>query len=151
VSRKISGPIQKLRQAVRTIGGGNLEHRAEITTGDELEDLAQEFNDMTEALQTSYATLEEKVKERTEEPGALYEVTTAVNKSLDLQTILRAVIDKITGIFQFETTRIFLFNAEMEQMDCELRLKSTRSTGPKCIPSKEVTVSLAESSSPASQ
>src|ERR671913_1137745 len=62
VSRKISRPIQELRQAVRTIRGGNLEHRAEITTGDEVEDLAQEFNDMTEALQTSYATLEQKVK-----------------------------------------------------------------------------------------
>ena len=55
LSRKISRPIQELRQAVRTIRGGNLEHRAEITTGDEVEDLAQEFNDMTEALQTSYA------------------------------------------------------------------------------------------------
>ena len=117
VSRKISRPIQELRQAVRTIRGGNLEHRAEITTGDEVEDLAQEFNDMTEALQTSYATLEQKVKQRTEETGALYEVTTAVNKSLDLQTILQAVIDKITGIFHFETTRIFLFNAEMEQIE----------------------------------
>jgi signal transduction histidine kinase len=117
VSRRISRPIQELRQAVRTIRAGNLEHRAEITTGDEVEDLAQEFNDMTEALQTSYATLEQKVKQRTEETGALYEVTTAVNKSLDLQTILQAVVDKITGIFQFETTRVFLFNAEMEQME----------------------------------
>jgi signal transduction histidine kinase len=117
VSRKISRPIQELRQAVRTIRGGNLEHRAEITTGDEVEELAQEFNDMTEALQTSYATLEQKVKQRTEETGALYEVTTAVNKSLDLQTILQAVIDKITGIFQFEATRIFLFDAEMAQME----------------------------------
>ncbi|HEX6437885.1 MAG TPA: GAF domain-containing protein [Candidatus Binatia bacterium] len=117
VSRKISRPIQELRQAVRTIRGGNLEHRAEITTGDEVEDLAQEFNDMAEALQTSYATLEQKVRQRTEETAALYEVTTAVNKSLDLQIILQAVIDKITGIFQFETTRIFLFNAEMEQME----------------------------------
>lgn len=117
LSRRISRPIQELRQAVRTIRGGNLDHRAEITTGDEVEDLAQEFNDMTKALQTSYATLEQKVKQRTEETGALYEVTTAVNKSLDLQTILQAVIDKITAIFQFETTRIFLFNAEMEQME----------------------------------
>ena len=61
--------------------------------------------------------MEQKVKQRTEETGALYEVTTAVNKSLDLQTILQAVIDKIIAIFQFETTRIFLFNAEMEQME----------------------------------
>jgi transcriptional regulator with GAF, ATPase, and Fis domain len=41
----------------------------------------------------------------------------AVSRSFDLQTILQAVIDKIIAIFQFETTRIFLFNAEMEQME----------------------------------
>ena len=84
LSRRISRPIQELRQTVRTIRGCNLDHRAEITTGDELEDLAE----VTEALQISYATLEQKVKQRTEETSALYEVTTAVNKSLNLQTIL---------------------------------------------------------------
>ena len=67
LSRRISRPIQELRQTVRTIRGCNLDHRAEITTGDELEDLAE----VTEALQISYATLEQKVKQRTEETSPL--------------------------------------------------------------------------------
>ena len=83
VSQKITRPIQELRQNVATIGAGNLEHRANIKTGDEIEELAVEFNNMTDALQNSYATLEQKVDQRTKEISALYSVTTAVNESLD--------------------------------------------------------------------
>ena len=82
VSQKITRPIQELRQNVATIGAGNLEHRADIKTGDEIEELAVEFNKMTDALQNSYATLEQKVDQRTKEISALYSVTTAVNQSL---------------------------------------------------------------------
>jgi signal transduction histidine kinase len=117
VSQKITRPIQELRQDAARIGAGNLEHRTNIKTGDEIEELATEFNKMTGALQNSYATLEQKVEQRTKEISALYEVTTEVNQSLALEDILRAVIAKITEIFRFETTRIFLFNDEMEELE----------------------------------
>ena len=117
VSRKITRPIQELQEDVKTIRGGNLEHRAEICTGDEVEDLADEFNKMTEVLRNSYATLEEKVKQRTQEVSALYEVTTAVNESLDLKAILEAVIAKITEIFGFESTRIYLFQDQRKELE----------------------------------
>ncbi len=117
VSQKITRPIQELRQNVATIGAGNLEHRADIKTGDEIEELAVEFNKMTDALQNSYATLEQKVEQRTKEISALYSVTTAVNQSLALKDIADAVIAKITEIFHFETTRVFLFNHEMDELE----------------------------------
>jgi signal transduction histidine kinase len=119
VSQKITSPIQELRQDVATIGAGNLEHRAEIRTGDEIEELAAEFNRMTDALQNSYATLEQKVDQRTKEISALYSVTTAVNESLALRSILDAVIAKIAEIFRFESTRVFLFNDEMEELEVQ--------------------------------
>jgi GAF domain-containing protein/HAMP domain-containing protein len=117
VSQKTTRPIQELRQHVATIGAGNLEHRAEIKTGDEIEELAAEFNKMTDALQNSYATLEQKVDQRTKEISALYSVTTAVNQSLTLEDIAHAVIAKITEIFHFETTRVFLFNHETDELE----------------------------------
>ena len=116
VSQKITSPIQELRRDVARIGAGNLEHRAEISTGDEIEELAAEFNKMTDALQNSYITLEQKVEQRTKEISALYEVTTAVNQSLALKEISDAVIGKITEIFRFESTRVFLFNDEMDEL-----------------------------------
>ena len=71
---------------------------------------------MTDALQNSYATLEQKVEQRTKEISALYGVTTAVNQSLALEDILDAVIAKTTEMFHFESTRVFLFNDEMEEL-----------------------------------
>ena len=117
VSSRMTGPIRELRQGAATIGAGNLEHRTRIKTGDEIQDLADEFNKMTDALQNSYATLEQKVEQRTKEISALYGVTTAVNQSLALEDILNAVIAKATEMFHFESTRVFLFNDEMEQLE----------------------------------
>jgi signal transduction histidine kinase len=125
VSQKITRPIEELRQGVATIGAGNLEHRAEIRTGDEIEELAAEFNKMTAALQNSYATLEQKVDQRTKEISALYSVTTAVNQSLALKNILDAVLAKIAEIFRFESTRVFLFDREMEELELQASFETT--------------------------
>jgi len=119
VSQKITSPIQRLRRDVAKIGSGNLEHRATIKTGDEIEELADEFNKMTGALRNSYSTLEQKVAQRTTEITGLYEVTTAVNQSLSLKEISDAVIAKIVEIFRFDSMRIFLFDDRMEELQLQ--------------------------------
>jgi signal transduction histidine kinase/CheY-like chemotaxis protein len=65
LARKMARPIQALRTGAGRIGAGKLDHRIEITTGDELEALGDQFNRMAARLQESYATLERKVVERT--------------------------------------------------------------------------------------
>ena len=116
-SKEITQPISELKKGARIIGSGNLDHRAKISTGDEIEELAEEFNKMAGALQSSYMTLEEKVQQRTRELSALYEVTSTVNQSLDLNVVLQAVIKKITQIFDFDATRVFLFNAQKDELE----------------------------------
>src|SRR6476659_983727 len=64
---RMVGPIQALRAGAERIGGGDLSQRIRIKTGDELEALADQFNDMAGRLQESYAGLEQKVEERTRE------------------------------------------------------------------------------------
>jgi signal transduction histidine kinase len=116
-SRKITQPIEELRQAVAIIGHGNLDHRAVVRTNDEIGQLAGEFNKMAEILKNSYASLEEKVQHRTGHISALYEVTSAVNQSLDLDRVLQEVVERITQIFQFDTTRVYLFDADRKNLD----------------------------------
>jgi class 3 adenylate cyclase len=58
ISVRVVRPLQKLRQGVTRIGAGELDHRIEVQTGDELEVLAEEFNQMTGKLQESYASNE---------------------------------------------------------------------------------------------
>ena len=53
---RVVRPLQELRQGVSRIGAGELDHRIEVQTGDELEVLADEFNQMTGKLQESIAS-----------------------------------------------------------------------------------------------
>jgi signal transduction histidine kinase len=65
LARRMVLPIQALQTGAAEIGAGGLDHRIQITTGDELQALGDQFNGMAARLQDSYATLEGKVVERT--------------------------------------------------------------------------------------
>jgi signal transduction histidine kinase len=65
LARRMVVPIRALQAGAASIGGGDLAQRISINTGDELEALGGQFNRMAERLQESYATLEQKVEERT--------------------------------------------------------------------------------------
>jgi signal transduction histidine kinase len=126
VSRKITAPIRELHRGVEIIRHGNLEHRVDIKTGDEIETLATEFNAMAEELENSYGTLEQRVERRTRDLAALYDVTKTVNQSLDLESVLEEVIQKVTDIFHFNSTRIYLTDFRTG----DLRLQASYATHP---------------------
>jgi signal transduction histidine kinase len=65
LARRMVVPIRALHDGAVRIGGGDLGQRLSIKTGDELEALGNQFNNMATKLQESYATLERKVEERT--------------------------------------------------------------------------------------
>ncbi|MDP8922799.1 MAG: HAMP domain-containing protein [Chloroflexota bacterium] len=51
LARRMVTPIQALRAGAERIGAGDLDHRIEVSTGDELESLADSFNRMGAQLQ----------------------------------------------------------------------------------------------------
>ncbi|HEY3790769.1 MAG TPA: GAF domain-containing protein [Bradyrhizobium sp.] len=67
LARRMVVPIQALRVGAARIGSGDLSQRIDIKTGDEVEALANQFNDMAGRLQESYADLEKRVDDRTRE------------------------------------------------------------------------------------
>jgi len=67
VAHRVVRPLQTLRRGVERVGGGDLNFRVDLNTGDEIEILAEEFNKMSLALQNAYTGLERKVSERTAE------------------------------------------------------------------------------------
>ncbi|TMK15337.1 MAG: response regulator [Alphaproteobacteria bacterium] len=79
---RMVGPIQALQAGAARIGRGDLSQRIAIKTGDELEGLADQFNDMAGQLQESYAGLEKKVEQRTHELSESLEQQTATSEVL---------------------------------------------------------------------
>lgn len=70
----ITKPINTLTEGAREFGKGNLKHKIEVKTNDEIGNLAQAFNEMTENLKESQESLKEaksnlevKVREKTKE------------------------------------------------------------------------------------
>jgi signal transduction histidine kinase len=57
-------PIRDLQQGVHRVGQGDFDHTIELHSGDEIEDLAAAFNDMTGRLRTMYHDLARQVNER---------------------------------------------------------------------------------------
>ncbi len=55
--------IQQLQTGTATLGAGHLNYRLDIQTGDEIEQLASDFNQMATRLAQSYGALEQKVDE----------------------------------------------------------------------------------------
>ena len=79
------------------------------------------------AIAIDNAQLFEQVEKRSHELSALQAVTASSSQSLELDVVLQEVIKKITEIFHFDATRIFLFNPQMD----ELHLQASYETDPK--------------------
>jgi signal transduction histidine kinase len=76
------------------------------------------------ALAIHNAKLYEAARRSEEEIAALHSLTIAATESLDLDVVLKEAIQKITGIFNFDATRIFLFNDEMTELHVKAAFES---------------------------
>jgi signal transduction histidine kinase len=106
LARRMVGPIQALRAGAERIGSGDFAQRISIPTGDELEGLANQFNDMGARLQESYADLENKVEQRTAELTETLQHQTATSEVLqvisrspgELNPVFQTILASATSI-----------------------------------------------------
>jgi two-component system, NtrC family, sensor kinase len=101
VARRVLRPLKRLGKGVKRIGSGDLKHRVDLKTGDEIESLAEEFNKMAAGLQQAHDELEQKVTQRTAElafvnekldEASRHKSRFLANMSHELRTPLNAII-----------------------------------------------------------
>lgn len=107
LGRRVARPLLSLRDGARRIGEGQLKHRLNLPTGDEIEEVAAEFNTMAEQLAASRRGLEERVRTATaelaREHNSLQAIVSALGEGLvvldlDLRVVLwNRAAEKMTG------------------------------------------------------
>jgi signal transduction histidine kinase len=128
LARRMVAPIRLLRQGAARIGAGELGHRLDVRTGDELEALGEEFNRTAAQLEESYATLEQKVDIRTreladanaelseslEQQTATSEILRVISRSqTDVQPVFEAIARKAMDLCRAKTGTVFRFDGEL--------------------------------------
>jgi signal transduction histidine kinase len=106
LARRMMVPIRALGEGAARLGGGDLGHRIEVKSRDEIETLAAGFNQMAAKLQESYAGLEQKVEARTQELARSVDELTASGEILrliasspdDLQPMFGTILDHATRL-----------------------------------------------------
>ncbi|GAG02251.1 unnamed protein product, partial [marine sediment metagenome] len=95
-TRAITGPLNKLVRSAEIIGEGNLKHRVNIKTRNEISELAAAFNQMTEKRQRA----EDKLKEYSENLKEIVEERTQKLREAQEQLVRKeklAILGQLAG------------------------------------------------------
>jgi len=136
LSRAITRPILALTKGAEVIAKGELDYNIEADTGDEIQLLAEQFNDMAKALKESYTDLERKVEDRTrrerqraEQLRTINEVGRKISSIVKLDELLPYVGNLLRETFHYYNVNIFL----LEPSSGKLALKALCLSGQKSV------------------
>lgn len=113
--RTLTKPILALTEGSKIMAKGDFDYKVHINTHDEIAELADQFNIMSDSLKESYSNLERKVDERTkiehrrsEQLRAINEVGRSISSLASIDTLLPHVANSFNKRFPFYNLGIFI-------------------------------------------
>ena len=98
VARRVSDPLVELTEGARRIADGDFSTKIKISGANEIAELAESFNQMTDSLKERSESLTKKVLEL----ATLYEMSRALGSTLEMGTLLDSVLDSALRIFNLD-------------------------------------------------
>jgi len=104
VARRVSDPLVLLTVGARRVRDGDFSTKITVTGNNEISDLADSFNQMTDSLKDRSESLTKKVLEL----ATLYEMSRALGATLEMETLLESVLDSALRIFGVDSGYVTL-------------------------------------------
>ncbi|MHB1340962.1 MAG: HD domain-containing phosphohydrolase [Coriobacteriia bacterium] len=98
MARRVSDPLASLSASVGRVADGDFSAKVSFNGANEITELADNFNLMTDSLRERTESLTKKVLEL----ATLYEMSRALGSTLDLDVLLDSVLDSAMRIFNVE-------------------------------------------------
>jgi HD-GYP domain-containing protein (c-di-GMP phosphodiesterase class II)/HAMP domain-containing protein len=132
--RKSLEPLRMLKEGTHQIAGNNFNHRVEIASRDEFEELGEAFNQMAVRLNDQFNALETSAH-----------ITRSVLSSLETQSILDTVLSRMADCLSCESVAIGLLNKDQPgRIQCYLTgsqaEKGIRKINRKLLPSNLISL-----------
>lgn len=118
IKKKFVAPILDLSSMSYRMAGGSLDKEIHLTSRDELEELARNFNFMAASLREKMEVLEraiEKEQKAVRELAILNEFTALISSELNMQIVFRTFIERTRDLMKAEFCAVFLPSTEAKK------------------------------------
>ncbi len=114
--RQITRPIGDLIDAAQQVAQGNFDQTITADSGDEVEELADQFNLMARQLQESYTQLEQRVIDRTRDLEVLYRADEELYRHLNLTQVLEALVSVAVDNLHADKSSILVWEPQISKL-----------------------------------
>ncbi|MBI5893406.1 MAG: diguanylate cyclase [Deltaproteobacteria bacterium] len=112
LSRYVTKPILTLYDGARAVGTGHLGHRITIKTGDEIETLADGFNEMAASMEEARKELDRRLLEL----YTLYHISKVLNTSFETEQLLVRIVTDIGNNLNIHRVMIMMLDEKTQEL-----------------------------------